>query len=156
MLRQCDALGCRLGAGIANAVDQHLSLYICDVHNKYTFELLSTNSTAIALPLPQPSSLAVTTVASDSCTTRDSDTHIHSHTLLQSDFVSSLRILTCHNNRLATNSDPIPISSSRSWNETYCLLGVSAYFPGEWVCQEQPLSPVLDRLHEMAEGVTTR
>ena len=32
-------------------------------------------------------------------------------------------------------------------------------FPEEWVCQAQPLSalsPVLDRLHEMAEGVTTR
>ena len=29
-------------------------------------------------------------------------------------------------------------------------------FPEEWVCQVRPLSPVLDRLHEMAEGVTTR
>ena len=39
------------------------------------------------------------------------------------------------------------------------FLGVSTCFPGEWVCQAQPLlalSPVLDRLHEMAEGVTTR
>ena len=48
-LGQCDVLGCPLGAGIANAVDQHLGLYICDVHNQYTFELLSTNSTAIGL-----------------------------------------------------------------------------------------------------------
>ena len=46
-LRQCDAHGCPLGAGIANAVDQRLGLYICDIHNKYTFELLPTNSTAI-------------------------------------------------------------------------------------------------------------
>ena len=33
------------------------------------------------LPLPQPSSLAVTTVASDSSTTRDSDIHVHCHYL---------------------------------------------------------------------------
>ena len=39
-----------LDAGIANAVDdlpQRLGLYISDIHNKYTFELLSTNSAAI-------------------------------------------------------------------------------------------------------------
>ena len=39
-----------LDAGIVNTVDdlpQRLGLYISDIHNKYTFELLSTNSAAI-------------------------------------------------------------------------------------------------------------
>ena len=45
-----------LDAGIANAVDdlpQRLGLYISDIHNKYTFELLSTNSAAIGYIMNQ-------------------------------------------------------------------------------------------------------
>ena len=58
----------------------------------------------------------------------------------------------------ATTLDPISISSSQSRNETH-LLNVPAYFL-ESGCVKRShcpaLSPVLDRLHEMAEGVTTR
>ena len=46
-----------LDAGIANTVDdlpQHLGLYISDIHNKYKFELLSTNSAAIGLLIRTP------------------------------------------------------------------------------------------------------
>ena len=93
----------------------------------------------------------------DSSTIRDSDIHTHSHTLWQSDFVSCN--LTCHNNRLCAvcyhfGSDPnilLAVSERDSFIPVCRLV-----FSGEWVCQAQPLSPVLDRLHEMAEGVTTR
>ena len=113
------------------------------------------------LPLPQPSSLAVTTVASDSSTTGDSDTHTHTHTHTPTHCGNQIlyrRILTCHNNRLCAvcyqfGSDPNILLAVSERDSFGCADFV---FSGEWVCQAQPLSPVLDRLHEMAEGVTTR
>ena len=122
------------------------------------------------LPQPPPSSLAVTTVASDSSTTRDSDTHICTHCHWhQSCFewsfcwIFNWQFTIVTSESLQPSHFPIPISapslgSRFPVNRLFVFLRPHALRPATYrSCQQDShntsCEPCL--LHEMAEGGTT-